>query len=414
MRYLIIGSSVAGLVCAKKIKELQKDSEVTILSREETKPYAKMTLPYLLSGEAEEDDVQLEVPHGVKLLLHKPAEQIFPHKKIVATADGKELRFDRLLISSGARAVTLDSEGSDSPRVFTVRDLSDIRKMKTALARSRGYKVIISGAGLVSIEIGEALSKLGYQPIFLASSNKVLSQILDADGSEILRKALVESGAELHFGENVQRVRDDRNGIIVQTEAGREYRGILFVVGKGVSPNIEFLSSSGIVVNRGILVNAFLETNKSDIFAAGDVCQGYDIVHRRRKVNALWPVAVEQGKYAALNMTGLNVPYKGSIARNFVTAFGTTIFTAGLSNDQQCENYRWCQGQKYSKIALRDGKLVGVILINVNAATGVYVFAIENELEISSLKSTMLSGALSYAHFYSFLRKATGHIATFH
>ncbi|MBW2001740.1 MAG: hypothetical protein JRI30_04395, partial [Deltaproteobacteria bacterium] len=119
--------------------------------------------------------------------------------------------------------------------------------------------------------------------------------------------------------------------------------------------------------------------------------------------NALWPVAIEQGEHAAMNMTHFRIPYKGSVARNIVTAFGNTIFTAGLSRDNELETYQRREKKSYSKIIVRDGQLVGAIFINVDIDPGAYLFAIERQAEVSGLKDIMLSGSLSYAHLFPFL-----------
>lgn len=403
MRNFIIGGSIAALSCAQKLKELEKDSEVTILSDEEERPYARVLLPYILSGEVKESDAELEIPQGITFLARKRVKEVIADEKEIVTEEEK-FKFDKLLISSGAKAKTSSFEGGPCNLVFTVRNLSDIRTIKEKLGEARRKKVIIFGAGLIGMEMGEAIRKIGYDPVFLVSSRRILSTILDNKGSEILRKDLRKKGIEFHFGEDIKKAQEDGEGIIVQTKSRRKFKGSLLIVGKGFSPNIEFLSSSGIETETGILVNEFLETNKKGIFAAGDVCQGYDKVQKGKRVNALWPVAVEQGKTAAVNMLYSNTPYKGSVSRNIITAFGNTIFAAGLSTKEgkkeEFEIYQRIEGRKYSKVVLREGKLVGAIFMNVEIDTGVYLFAIENELEVLKLKDVLLSGLLSYAHFY--------------
>ena len=402
MKYLIIGGSIAGLSCARKTRELEKDSEVVVLS-EEGRPYAKMALPYLLEGER---DIWLEVPAGVEFLGNKKVTNISPDEKKVITEQGEEFIFDKLLVASGAGAAVSEFEGSASPAVFTVRNLSDIQGIQNRLKKARKKKVIISGAGLVSMEMGDAVQKLGFTPLFLISSQKVFSMILDDAGSEVVTKDLKEKGAEIHFGESIKVIETRGEEVVVETQSGKEFTGDVVIIGKGASPNTAFLASSGIEVDRGVIVNDFLETNKKGIFAAGDVCQGYDMVYEEKRVNALWPVAIEQGEHAAMNMTHFRIPYKGSVARNIVTAFGNTIFTAGLSRGNELETYQRREKKSYSKIVVRDGRLVGAIFINVDIDPGAYLFAIERKAEVTGLKDVLLSGSLSYPHLFPFLRGA--------
>ncbi len=402
MKYLIIGGSIAGLSCARKIRELEKDSDVVILSEEE-RAYAKMALPYLLAGER---DIWLDVPAGVEFLGNKKVTNISPDEKKVITEQGEDFIFDKLLVASGAGAAVSEFKGSASPAVFTVRNLSDIQGIQNRLKKARQKKVIISGAGLVSMEMGDAVQKIGFTPLFLISSQKVFSMILDDAGSEVMTEDLKEKGAEINLGETIKEIETRDEEVLVETQSGKKFTGDVVIIGKGATPNTAFLASSGIEIDRGVIVNNFLETNKKGIFAAGDVCQGYDMVYEEKRVNALWPVAIEQGEHAAMNMTHFRIPYKGSVARNIVTAFGNTIFTAGLSRGNELETYQRREKKRYSKIVVRDGCLVGAIFINVDIDPGAYLFAIERKAEVSGLKDVMLLGSLSYTHLFPFLRGA--------
>lgn len=399
MKYLIIGGSIAGISCARKIRELEKDSDVVILSEEE-RSYAKMALPYLLAGER---DIWLEIPEGVQFFGNKKVAELFPDEKKVITEQEEEFIFDKLLIASGAGATVSEFKGSASSAVFNVRNLSDIQGIQNKLEKARHKKVIISGAGLVSMEMGDAVQKLGFTPVFLISSQKVFSMILDDAGSEVVTKDLIQKGAEIHFEESIKSIETRGEEVFVEAQSGKEFTGDVVIIGKGATPNTTFLASSGIEVDRGVIVNDFLETNKKGIFAAGDVCQGYDMAYKERRVNALWPVAIEHGEHTAMNMTHCRVPYRGSVARNIVTAFGNMIFTAGLSKDTELESYQRRVKKSYSKIAVRDGQLVGAIFINVDIDPGAYLFAIERKAEVSGLKDILLSGSLSYTHLFPFL-----------
>jgi NADPH-dependent 2,4-dienoyl-CoA reductase/sulfur reductase-like enzyme len=402
MKFVVIGGGIAGLACVRKIREIEKNSEVVMLS-EEKRPYPKIILPYLLAGEIKEKDLWLEIPPGVAFIQQRVLKVLPDQNKVITATE--EFRFDRLLIASGARAVVPDFEGSTSASVFTMRNLSDVKEIKKRLKKKGQGRTVISGAGPVSIEIGDALWKLGYKPLFLVSSRRILSMILDEDGSKSLMEGLPKGEVEIHFEENIKRVKTRKGEVSVETESGSEFKGDLVVSGKGISPNIEFLSSSTIEISHGVVVDRFLRTNKNGVFAAGDVCEAYDFLEGKGKVNALWPVAIEQGRCAAVNMVNLNVSYKGNTARNIITAFGNTIFTSGLSTGDGLETYQRRESKRYSKISLRNGKLVGVIFINVRIDAGVYLFAIENEIELPGLRDVLLSGGLSYSHLFPFLKQ---------
>lgn len=402
MNFVIIGGGIAGLSCARKIKEIQKNSEVVIVS-EEKRPYPKIVLPYLLAGEIREEDLWLAIPPGVAFL-HQRVLKVLSDQNKVVTAAG-EFRYDRLLIASGARAVTPNFEGNSSPSVFTVRNLSDLNGIRIRLEEAGQRTAVISGAGPVSIEVGDALRKLGYKPLFIVSSRRILSMILDEDGSKTFMDGLPKGDVEIHFQDNIKSVKSTNAGVFVETASGKELKGDFVISGKGISPNLEFLSSSSLEISHGVVVDEFLRADKNGVFAAGDVCQAHDILSGEKRVNALWPVAIEQGRCAAINMVNLNVPYKGSMARNIITAFGNTVFTAGLSTSKGMETYQRRESRRYSKISLRNGKLVGAIFINIRIDPGVYLFAMENAIEVHRLRDVLLSGVLSYSHLHSAFEK---------
>jgi len=405
MKYVIIGGSVAACACAARLKQLDPVSDVTMISAEE-RPYAKMALPYLLSGEMTEDVLWMDRPGDIDFRAGTRVTAVSPGGKVVETDNGPPVAYDKLLIAAGAHAVLPDFEGSTLPAVACLRNLSDVADIQGQLAGFSDGAVLLSGAGLVSIEAGDALWKRGFSPTFLISSRKVLSMILDDEGSALLESIMREKGVAIHFGETIASAASGPDGITVTTQSGAEYNGRSLIVGKGTHPNIDFLSQSGIATDWGVLVNEFLETNTADIFAAGDVCQGDDIVWGDKRVNALWPAAVEQGRHTAYNMTRAPRPYRGSIARNIVTAFGVTVFTAGLSNcDERGKDIvKRSTDNSYVKIVLENNVLKGAVFINVAVDPGVYVAAIEEQRDVTGLENVMVSGALSPAHFRPFLR----------
>jgi len=402
MRYVIVGGSIAGLACAGRIRELDSTSDVLILS-EEARPYSKMALPSLLAGEMREEHIWLDVPADVQFQGQEDAVRIEPARHIVITSRDREVGYNRLLIASGAGASPPDFEGSHCDGVFTVRNMSDIQGIQESLKSAKRGKVIISGAGLVSMEMGDALLKKGFKPIYLVSSQKILSQILDEGGSDFLKQYLPAKGAEFHFGQSIKRVHESDAGIVVRTVSGNEFEGDFLVVGKGAVPNTGYLAASGIALDDGVLVDEYLKTSHEDIFAAGDVCQAFDMMYNEKRVNALWPVAIEQGRHAAMNMTSYHEPYQGSISRNVVTIFGTVVFAAGLSRSTDLESYQRQSSNRYARIMLKDGRLAGAVFINVRIDPGCYLLAMQSRTEIAHLKDVLLSGSLSYVHLHPFL-----------
>lgn len=405
MKHIIIGSSIAGLSAAKKIKEINPKDEVIVISEENVKPYGKMTLPYLLSGEATTDDSYLNIPDKIELLLNKKVIKIDTENKSITTNSNEKFTYDKLLIATGAHAYVPEIPGSTLPSVLSVRNLKDIEKIKNKIKQTGRKRVILSGAGLVNMEIGNALLQIGISITYVVHSNRVLSQIIDEEASKIVEEGLSKSGIEVLKGESIKEI-EEKDGItFAKLESGKVLKGACIIFGKGVKPNVNLIESTGIKTNRGIFVNKLLETNIKDIYAAGDVVEVKDIVYGDNRMHALWPVAVEQGKIAGANMAGMKLTYLGDVSRNILTIFEKTIFTGGISKEDKFDVHKKNVNGEYRKIVLEKGKLRGFILMGEVESPGVYLYIMKNEIEVSTLKNSLLYGSISYSELYPSVRK---------
>ena len=389
---MIIGASAAGLAAAETLRRVDPDGQVTVLCREKTQPYSRVLLPYLLAGVVREEDVFLPLPEGVELLTGKEVVRVDPQRREVIVSTGEVFPFDRLLIASGASAVRPKIKGADLPFVFTVRDLSDIQRMREWVRK--GGRAVISGGGPVSMKVGEALHRLGMKVTFVISSNRVLSRILDLPASEIVERVLRENGLEVVTSDDIVEIKEGE----VRLRSGASRKCDLVVFGKGVRPNVGFLADSGIEVQRGIVVDECLRTNLPNIYAAGDVAEALDIIHKKRMINALWPVAREQGHIAALNMASLPTVYEGSVARNTVEIFGLSIFTAGVGWAEGPEVLREQGRGFYRKLVLDKGVLKGVIFVGKVKDEGLYLSLMQRKLDVSPFVRPLLKNAFCYPH----------------
>lgn len=390
MNYLIIGASAAGLAAAETLCRVDPGSQVTILCKERTRPYSRVLLPYLLAGAVEEETVFLSVPEEVKLLTRREVVRVDPQRREVAASTGEDFPFDKLLIASGASPVRSKVEGADLPFVFTVRELPDVQGMREWV--ETGKRAVIAGGGLVSMRIGEALHRLGMKITFVIGSDRVLSQILDSPASAIVEQVLVERGIEIIKGDEIVQIAERGTHL----RSGKRRECALVGFGKGVRPNVSFLEGSGIETGRGITVDEHQQTNVADIYAAGDVAETLDIVYEERRINALWPVAREQGHIAALNMASLPAVYEGSVARNTLEVFDLPIFTTGMGREEGPEVLREQGKGFYRKLVLEDGILKGVICIGRVRNEGLYLFLIRRRGGVSSFADRLLRGMHSY------------------
>lgn len=396
MNHLIIGGGPAALSAAATLRQADPTGRVTILSREKVNPYAKMALPYLLAGKIEEKDLFLTLPAGVDLLTGEEAVRICAERSFVETHGGKTFPYDRLLIASGASPEKPKIPGGDLPFVFTVRDLPDIIGIRNRLKGGTG-RAIIAGAGPVGMEIGDALHDLGLSITFVVASNRIFSAMLDTPAADWLAGKLREQGIEILTGEELVSIRE--NGEVALRSGGTRSCDLV-IFGKGVKPDIPFLAGSGIVAAQGIVVNERQQTKIPGIYAAGDAVQGRDIISGEMRVNALWPVAVEQGRVAALNMAGVPAIYPGSLSRNILRVFGVSVFTAGAGCAEKGFEVRTAQEAGfYRKIVLDRGILKGLIFLGEGRNEGLYSGLIGRKADVSDCAESLLKGSYGYARY---------------
>ena len=381
---------------AATLRRLHRESKITLLSNEKVNPYAKMLLPYLLDDPARERDIFLPVPERVEVLLGGKVTRIDVANSRVISSTGETFPYHRLLITSGAHPVKPKIKGAELPFVFTVRDLSDIQRMREGMNGKRG-RAVIAGAGPVGLEVGDALHKLGFAITYVIGSDRIFSTSFDLAASRFVEERLAKKGVEIRTGEDIVEVRE---GGEVVFKSQTTLKCDLAIFGKGVRPTIDFLAESGIKVKTGIVVDEHQETNIEGIYAAGDVAETEDVVNDDRRVNSLWPVAVEQGKIAALNMASLQVPYTGSFGRNIMRVFGMSIFTAGRGQGEgpgvQCKSGR----DFYHKVFVDKGTLKGAIFIGDFKRGGLFVNLMQQGIDVSTFSSSVLTGTFYPPHLF--------------
>jgi nitrite reductase (NADH) large subunit len=395
MKYVIIGAGPAGVHAAATIRQADPGGEVTLFSGEQAPPYAKMVLPYLLAGVVEENNLYLAIPEGVMLQTGRRIVRIDTKRQSVETNDGENVAYERLLIATGGIPERPAIEGSDLPFVVTIRDLPDIRRIQELLREKKGHAVI-AGAGPVSMETGDALHRLGMKITFIVTSNRIFSTMLDSQAAAVVENHIRQQGVDVIKGDDIVRIDRERK---VMLKSGKTMPCNLVVFGKGVSPCTDFLAGSGLALRRGLLVNEHMETNISGVFAAGDVAEGMDLIAGEPMVNALWPVAVEQGRVAATNMTGVPATYGGSVARNILRVFGLSILVAGTGRANGPDVRVSSSAGVYHKIVMEGGKLKGFIFVGETRDEGLYRDLLQRQIDVTPFADALLKGSLKYAHF---------------
>jgi len=397
MKFVIVGGSIAAHTAYKTLKNIDSSFDVKVISKERLKPYSKMLLPYLIDSSDRLKDMLYDIENR-DIILNDKAIKIDTKNKIVKTNSGLSVNYDKLLIATGAEADMPQYNGDYSgDSVVVMRNIDDIEKIKRSTTSCKNKNAIMIGAGLVTLEVGWSFVKAGYSVTYVVHSNRILSQILDKESSEMVEKYIEQNFPVKFIKESdVEFIEKNSSGVYVRLATKEEINGCVVVVGKGVKPNVDFLKDSSIkIFNKGIDVNSYLQTNNKDVYAVGDVAAFEDVAENTKKVHPIWPVAIEQAKNAAKNMAGAKTYHMPEFSRNVLPVFNITIFTGGISNKNQFDVYKVTLTSEYRKITIENGELKGFVLIGDVGNFGAYTYIAKRKIKIGDKINKLLYGSLN-------------------
>ncbi|GAB4415610.1 MAG: FAD-dependent oxidoreductase [Anaerolineales bacterium] len=339
MRYLVIGSGVAGLGACDAIRALDASGELIMVSDDPHGYYSRPGLAYYLTGEmhakglfprSKEDWQKLNLK-----FVRGRTTRIFPERDMVELADGAQISYDRLLIAVGAAAVPLNIPGAELGGVVKLDNMDDADRI-LKLAR-RGKRAVVIGGGITALELTEGLRARKMKIHYLLRGDRYWSNVLDEHESRIIEHRLAEDGIRLHYHTEAVEILGKRGRVrAVRLSDGRELRCHLVAYAIGVRPRLSLAWQAGLAAERGILVNEHLQTSIPNIYAAGDVAQVHDPISGQAVVDSLWGPAREQGYTAGLNMAGQKTAYVKPVPFNVTRLAGLTttiIGTVGQGQD---------------------------------------------------------------------------------
>lgn len=410
MKYVIIGNSYAGLNCADAIRRFDKTGEITIISDENYKAYARPLISYYLEGKTTDETIWYKdddyyEKNNYDLRLGKKVVSVDTAGKAVILEDGSRINYDKLFIGPGGTPFIPPTEGfnPDSPMMGTFTKFDDAKKMEKAAKLSKRKEAIVVGGGLIGLKASEGLRALDLHVTIVELLPRVLGLALDEVSGNITSAKLNENGIDTATGETVTKVNLDAEGnpYSVTLKSGKELPADIVVVGVGVRPNVSFLEGTGIKIDRGIIVDKNMMTTVKDVYAGGDAAVIYDVINKRPNIIAIVPLACEEGRVAGANMAGIYREYPGGMGLNSVEIYGLPIVTIGLTNPssetQTVHIYR--DGDAIYRKLVFDGEvLVGAILLGDIAGSGILSAIIRQGVKCFSYKDEFLKG-----NIYSFV-----------
>jgi len=303
-RIVIVGGGAAGFAAAEMLRRQDYRGSIVMLSGEKAAPVDRPNLSKdYLAGNAPEDWLPLRpadfyAEAGIDLRLGTEVASIDSKAKKVLLAGGQAVAFDRLLLATGAEPVRLPIPGADQPHVHLLRTLDDCRAI---IASADGaQRAVVIGASFIGLEVAASLRARNIEVHVVGLEQRPMERVLGAEMGDFVRALHEEHGVVFHLGDTVTSIEGKRATL----KSGGALQADVVVVGVGVRPRLALAERAGLAVDRGVKVDAYLQTSASDIFAAGDIARWPD-PHSRENIRVEhWVVAERQGQAAARNMLG--------------------------------------------------------------------------------------------------------------
>lgn len=330
---IIIGNGISGVTAARNIRK-KSDEPITIISAESKYFFSRTALMYVYMGHMTFEHTQPYEPHFWEKnrirLKQTFVEKIDTDAKALHCLGGEIIAYDKLILATGSKPNKFGWKGQDAHRVQGLYSKQDLENME---ANTKGIeRAVVIGGGLIGIEMAEMLLTRHIEVHFLVRENTFWSGVLpEQDSRFIMEHFEKHHGLHMHYGEELEEIHTDtKNAAIgVTTKRGQKIDCQFVGLTAGVSPNIDFIKSSKIETNRGILVNRFLETSVKDVYAIGDCAEFTEPVPGRRPIEQVWYTGKFMGETLAHTITGNRVKYEPGYWFNSAKFFDIEYQTYG-------------------------------------------------------------------------------------
>lgn len=388
MKYVIIGNSIAATACIEGIRSVDKKGEITVVSAENYPAYGRPLISYCLLGRVKRENMDYRPAdfygkNEVSVYYGRTAVKIDAERKKVVLDDNRELAYDKLLVSTGSRPFVPPMQGLDkAEHKFSFMTMDDMLALERELAPDK--RVLVIGAGLIGLKCVEGILNRVQSVTVVDMADRILPSILDSEGAAIVQRGLEERGVKFCLSDSAERF-ESNTAYLKNSKQKLDFD--ILVVAVGVRPNTDLVKEAGGEVNRGIVVDKGMRTSLKDVYAAGDCAEGFDSSIGANRILALLPNAYFQGNVAGVNMAGGMAVQNDAIPMNAIGFFDTHVLTAGV---YEGEVFADVHDNVYKKLFVKDGYLVGFILINDFLRAGIYTSLIRGKTPLSEVDFSLL------------------------
>ncbi|KUO75849.1 MAG: hypothetical protein APF81_05300 [Desulfosporosinus sp. BRH_c37] len=408
----IIGNGCAAIEAIKALRENDYAGQIHLMTNSIWPSYNPMLTTYYVAGKIDFENLfplgnnmDFYQQYDVELHLGSPVVELDAENKIIRNEAGYKLEYDKCLVATGSSPFLPSIEGITNNRVYTLRTVEDAQCLRKALQDSP-KKALVVGASMIGIKVVELLYNAGLEVCLADQATHLFPLAAHPECAKIIENRLVEKCIKLRFGAALQGIEESSQGLCAHfSESDDPEEADLIVICIGVRPNLSFINMDQIKVDKGILVDDQLRTSNPDLFAAGDVAQGTNLMTGEKEIIGLLPNARYQGRIAGRNMAGREEFYRGNIPHN-ITHFMDMVFTGlgDLRNGSREEILR--DTDSYIHMAWNGKHLVGVNMLGPSCAgIGIIKNALEKSLMTNTyidddgLCSNKLQANLLFRHF---------------
>jgi ferredoxin-nitrate reductase len=393
-KIVVIGAGAGACGFVKSYRLLNTDDEIEIFSKENFPFYNRVLLPDYISGalpwnslvkmtDEEEEQFNIKLHRGVSI------EKIDRQQKVVTDSNGEEHTYDILLMATGSRAAML-RDVPPMKGIFTMRSRSDADQFKEHVDPSKG-KVIIVGGGLLGIELAASLKEVQVEVTIVQRISRLMDRQLDPLGSQLLHEELVSKGVDIYYNDEIERFLGEQQVTGIRLKSGLLIDAQAIVIAIGTVPNIEVIKAGGIECKRGVVVDEYLQTSDSSVFAIGEIAEFKGFLY------GITAAAEQQAEIVARYLCGdISKYYDGSLLMNILKMHGTDLCSLGNvetpGNDPAYEEIVFIDKAKryYKKCIVHNDRLIGAILIGDKSEFLEYRDLIANKMELSEKRLQLL------------------------
>ena len=398
MAYVVVGASAAGINAAKTLREINKDIEIILISKDEH-VYSRCILHHFLDGRRNIDDLDFSPAeffekYDVKWIKGVEVTAIDTKEKKLKLDNGENLYYEKVLLATGASSFLPPIENlRTANNVIGLRNLDDAIKIKGIAPKVNN--IIILGAGLVGVDAMAGLLDYDAKVTMIEMGDRILPLQLDHYAANVYIERLKEEGVDFRFNVRAEKVIVDENNnpVAIKLNTGEEVPGELIIACTGVRSNVGFLEGSGIECDKfGLIFNPKGETNVKEVYGAGDISGR----------NPIWPTAVKEGLIAANNMCDKEIYMEDFFgSKNTMNFCGVATMSLGtvIKPDDTYKEAVEVKGKDYKKIIHKDGVIYGAIVQGDLSYVGVLTQLIKDKINIDRVKKPIFQ--IDYSDFFN-------------